>query len=217
MKRIIICAGGPLAELPDLQACSSDDTLFIGVDRGTVHLMDLGIIPSIAIGDFDSITTTQLELIKEVVKEVCVFNSEKDETDTELAITRALDLEPDEIILTGVTGGRLDHFQSVLHLLYRLQCENTGVLFSIRNASNELAFFRSGVHRIYKVDELPYISFFAFGGTVSGLTLTGFKYETVNAEVGLGITRFTSNELIAEVCTISFRQGICLMVRSSDS
>ena len=59
--------------------------------------------------------------------------------------------------------------------------------------------------------------FFHSVGTVTGLTLTGFKYETVDAVLKTGMTLFTSNELAAEVCTISFHEGICLMVRSSDS
>ncbi|MBD7983487.1 thiamine diphosphokinase [Sporosarcina sp. Sa2YVA2] len=217
MKRVVICAGGPKEELLDLHLYCSEESIFIGVDRGTLHLLDVGITPAIAVGDFDSISDEELQQVKRSVQEVIEFDSNKDETDTELAVTRAIDFKPENIILTGVTGGRLDHFQSVLHLLYSLQTENQGINFTIRNVSNELAFLRSGVHRISKLDELPYVSFFAFGGAVSKFTLTGFKYETVNAEIGMGMTKFTSNELVAEVCTISFRQGICLMVRSSDS
>ena len=73
------------------------------------------------------------------------------------------------------------------------------------------------IHQVTPDDRFQYISFFPFGGAVSGLTLTGFKYETVDAMLETGMTIFTSNELAEEVCTISFREGICLMVRSSDS
>lgn len=217
MKRIIICAGGPVEELSDLAAYESDESVFIGVDRGAIHLLEKGIVPAEAVGDFDSVSETEFRRIKESVERVDSFQSEKDETDTELAIARAIAYHPKEVILTGVTGGRLDHFESALHLLYRMQSEHKGISFLIRNATNELSLFYPGVHRVKRNAQLPYVSFFPFGSTVEGLTLTGFKYETVNAMMSIGMTKFTSNEPISEVCTISFRQGICLMVRSSDS
>ena len=217
MEKVIICAGGPVGELPDLAAYESDESIFIGVDRGAIHLLDKGIVPVEAVGDFDSVSEAEFSRIKESVERVDSFQSEKDETDTELAMARAIAYHPKEVILTGVTGGRLDHFESALHLLYRMQSEHKDVAFLIRNATNELSLFYPGVHRVKRNAQLPYVSFFPFGSIVEGLTLTGFKYETVNERMELGMTRFTSNEPITEVCTISFRQGICLMVRSSDS
>lgn len=217
MKRVVICAGGPVEELPDLLALKLEGTIFIGVDRGSLHLLERGIVPSEAVGDFDSVSESEFAMIQSAVDCVDAFNAEKDETDTELAVTRALSHEPDEIILVGVTGGRLDHFESALHLLYRLQIEYENVSFIVKNANNELSVLKSGTHLLNKIDGLPYVSFFPFGGEVEGISLTGFKYETVNARMEMGTTKFTSNEPIAEVCTISFRKGICLMVRSSDS
>ncbi|MDW0115778.1 thiamine diphosphokinase [Sporosarcina thermotolerans] len=217
MKRVVICAGGPVEELPDLLALKSEGTIFIGVDRGSLHLLERGIVPLEAVGDFDSVTKSEFEMIQSAVDRVDAFNAMKDETDTELAVTRALTHEPDEIILIGVTGGRIDHFESALQLLYRLQIEYEDVSFIVKNISNELYILKSGTHLVNKNEGLPYVSFFPFGSTVEGITLTGFKYETVNARMEMGMTKFTSNEPIEEVCTISFRKGICLMVRSSDS
>ena len=114
------------------------------------------------------------------------FQAEKDETDTELAMESALAYNPEQIILTGVTGGRLDHMESALHLLYRLQIEHPHTCISIRNSTNELSILRTGNHQLQPDEQLPYISFFPFGGDVDGLTLTGFKYETVDATVGNG-------------------------------
>ena len=73
------------------------------------------------------------------------FRSEKDETDTELAVERALSYDPEQVILTGVTGGRLDHMESALHLLYRLQIGTTRYIFSIRNTTNELSILTPGI------------------------------------------------------------------------
>ncbi len=217
MKVAVICAGGPKTELPDLTSFDGGETVFIGADRGAFHLLEKGIIPQEAVGDFDSVSKDEYEAIQHAVGLIGKFQSEKDETDTELAVIRALAYHPDEIILTGVTGGRLDHMESALHLMYRLQKENPDVFFSIRNRFNELSILLPGRYEIGCADSLPYISFFAFDGQVMGLTLVGFKYETVNATLTTGMTKFTSNELTSCMCTISFRDGICLMVRSADA
>jgi len=216
LKYVVICAGGPPEEIPDLSEFQ-EQGIFIGADRGALHLLEKGIVPIEAVGDFDSVSKAEYESIKKSVEIVEQFRAEKDETDTELAVHRALTYEPEQIILTGVTGGRLDHTESVLHLLYRLQIDYPNTLFSVRNQLNELSMLLPDTHIIDRDDRFPYISFFPFGGTIKGLTLTGFKYETVDATLETGTTRFTSNELVTCSCTISFIEGICLMVRSSDA
>ena len=217
MKYAVVCAGGPEHEVAELSGFNEDETVFIGADRGAVHLLDRGITPKEAVGDFDSISIEEYEKIKIAVKNISKFNAEKDETDTELAIERALTYKPEQVILTGVTGGRLDHSASALHLLYRLQIENPDISFSIINQTNEMSILLPTVHKLVQDNCYPFVSFFSFGRKVTGLTLTGFKYETINETLNLGMTKFTSNETASQICTISFDEGICLMVRSSDA
>ena len=215
MKYAVVCAGGP--EVAELTEFRKDETVFIGADRGTFYLLEKGITPEEAVGDFDSVSKEEYKVIRESVEVVDRFRSEKNETDTELAVDRALTYKPEHVILTGVTGGRLDHTEAALHLLYRLQMENPTIIFSIRNETNELSILLPAVHELTQKDRFPYVSFFPFGGRVTGLTLAGFKYETFNETLETGMTKFTSNETASRICTISFREGICLMVRSSDA
>ncbi|WP_399628243.1 thiamine diphosphokinase [Sporosarcina sp. SG10008] len=217
MKYAVVCAGGPDSEIADLTEFHYKDTVFIGADRGALHLLQRGIVPLEAVGDFDSVSKSEYDEIAAAVRIIGRFRSEKNETDTELAVDRALSYGPECVILTGVTGGRLDHMESALHLLYRLQIAHNDTSFSIRNGTNELFILTPGSYQVTSDDRFKYISFFSFNGVVSGLTLTGFKFEMVDATLETGMTLFTSNELAEEVCTISFHEGICLMVRSSDS
>ncbi|WP_172369731.1 thiamine diphosphokinase [Sporosarcina jiandibaonis] len=217
MKYAIVCAGGPKHELADLSGFHEKETVFIGADRGAIHLLEKGITPNEAVGDFDSVSIEEYEQIKKTIKNISEFNAEKDETDTELAIARALSYKPENVLLTGVTGGRLDHSASALHLLYRLQIEYPDISFSIINRTNEMTILLPTVHKLLHDQRYPFVSFFSFGLKVTDLTLTGFKYETFNETLELGMTKFTSNETASHICTISFRGGICLMVRSSDA
>lgn len=217
MRRVVVSAGGPVEEIGCLQQFQNEETIFIGADRGTLHLLSVGIVPVEAVGDFDSISSEEYEEIRSSVQNIDAYQAEKNETDLELAVDRALVYQPTEVILVGVTGGRLDHMLSALQLLYRLKKEHPAVSFKMRNDCNEITIFLPGEHIIIRDDGFQYISFFSFGEPVTALTLQGFKYETYEESLTMGMTKFTSNELLQKEGHISFREGICLMVRSSDA
>jgi len=145
-----------------------------------------------------------------------VFKKKKNETDTDLALLKAYTFAPQEIVLTGVTGGRLDHYEAAVRSIYRLQKEHPQIELKIINHTNMLQFLLPGTHTIYADDRYRYLSFFAHEEPIQGVTLRQVKYETTNEEISLGTSRFTSNEIIGTSGSISFSQGICLMIRSID-
>lgn len=217
MTTIIICAGGPEEEIIPLAPFVNEGVFFIGADRGTLRLLEEGISPNAAVGDFDSVTPEEMARIEETG---CLLEKrvpEKDETDTELALQLAYTWNPERIILTGVTGGRLDHMFSVLQLLIRqIDVPNAPQLI-IANQQNELVMLKAGTYEIERNPRFSYVSFFSVMETVRGLTLSGFKYDVMLQDIHLGDTRFTSNEVVSSSCTVSIKSGVCLMVRSSDS
>ena len=217
MKTIIICAGGPEEEVIPLALFLDKDTQFIGADRGTLQLIEAGIDPLAAVGDFDSVSEEEMKRIEATGCFIEKRPPEKDETDTELAMNLAYSQNPDKIILTGVTGGRLDHMFSAVQLLVRNAGQKPSTQLILANRQNELTLLQKGTHIFKKNDQFPYLSFFSMTESVRGLTLTGVKYEVFLEEIHLGDTRFTSNEFVEPSCTISLQAGICLMVRSSDS
>ena len=79
--------------------------------------------------------------LEQKVGNITKLQAEKDETDTDIAVIQALTYKPDQIILTGVTGGRLDHYEAVLHDMFRFQMSNPDVIFSIRNKQNLFDFY----------------------------------------------------------------------------
>lgn len=85
----------------------SDD--WIGVDYGALMLIDHNIRPIAAFGDFDSIDETEKLRIESVI-DIDLLPAEKNETDLEVAMQYAKDLEYNKVFIHGATGGRLDHF-----------------------------------------------------------------------------------------------------------
>ncbi|MEI4768619.1 thiamine diphosphokinase [Psychrobacillus sp. FJAT-51614] len=218
MKTVIVCSGGPVEEVVDFKQLpfSKEDTFFIGADRGALHLLTNGITPHEIIGDFDSLKEEEFHLLESMVQKVTILQAEKDETDTHIAILRALEYKPDNIILTAVTGGRLDHYEAVLHDMIRFQMKHPEIVFYIRNKQNIIRFLLPGTYEIKPDQHFKYISFFSYGETVKNISLRGFLYEVTKENISFGNSKFTSNEVSGRIGTISFTAGICLMIRSSD-
>lgn len=206
-----VCSGGPISEVV-LPTCDA----WIGVDRGALYLVESGIVPLDIVGDFDSVSAEEFERIHAVVPTALQLNAEKDETDTELAIERALALRPSRILVTGVTGGRLDHFEAAVRILVRYQLAHPKVEFTIVNKQNKISVLMPGVHALVQDNAYRYISFFAVDGAVEQVTLRGVKYETTGEMMERFSSRFTSNEIVASDASISFKRGICLVIRSHD-
>lgn len=216
--RIAIVASGPETELADLQSYNTEDTVFVGVDRGTLYLLERGITPKIAIGDFDSVTEEEWKVIESAVAQEHIqrFPAEKDETDLELAIVWAMKQEPESIVILGATGGRLDHFFGTISLLMNKDILASATKIELVDKQNCVSLYAPGTYTVFGDIGKKYFSFFAITNTVTNFTLKGFKYPLSNHTVQSGSTLYVSNELDQESGTFSFVSGILMVIRSSD-
>lgn len=190
-----------------------EDELIIGVDRGAYGLLAAGITPDIAIGDFDSVTR-EYQVIKDHVKEIVTYDSEKDYSDTELSIIYAVEQNPSKIVLMGVTGYRLDHFYSCLSLFkYGIK---HNINMEIVGENNHIKLLTPGKHIINKEINHKYISIFAFDKTVKNLNLNGFRYPLTNKTLEVHDNICLSNEIIQQQGEISFDEGNIILFHSSD-
>ncbi|ANX12240.1 thiamine diphosphokinase [Fictibacillus arsenicus] len=213
--KIRIVAGGPDHLIPELKNYdSSPGDLWVGVDRGTFILLQKGIKPAYAFGDFDSVSAAEKENILKSDIILNEYQSEKDHTDMELALEWAMDQKPKEILLFGATGGRLDHEMINIQQLYRTISSNVEV--KVVDLKNEISLKLPGKYTIEREDLYSYISFLAFQGEVKGITLKGFKYPLEKASLKMGSSLCISNELVNKNGTYSFDSGIILMVKSRD-
>jgi len=211
---IHIVAGGPTERIPKLSNWHEEDVIWVGVDKGVAYLLKHNIVPAKAFGDFDSITKQELIAIKAQLPDAEVHPSEKDETDTEIAVNWALEQNPELIRIFGGTGGRLDHFLGNIQLL--LKGLDRGALIEIHDVQNKLYAHREGTYTIVKDYLLPYVSFMPITPDVKGISLKGFKYPLEKKHIRFGDTLCISNELEVESGTFSFDEGILMVIRSRD-
>ncbi len=214
MTTIALVAGGPRESLANLTTYHSEKVIWVGIDRGSRYLLDLRLPLHFAFGDFDSISAKELENLRTKIPDLNTLPSEKDKTDTEIALDWAITQKPDQIYIFGATGGRLDHLLGNIHLL--IKSTSTQSKIDIIDQQNQITLYTPGTYTVKRKIEWNYISFVAISSDIYGLTLDGFKYPLKNCHIRLGSTLCISNELIGDVGTFSFEDGILLMIRSRD-
>lgn len=136
--RTIIVANSPVKSFHKIYQHQSNDYL-IGVDGGSISIINKNIQLDLAIGDFDS--TTELELIKQKAIKVLTYPIKKNETDLELAIINS---PSDDIYIYDNIGGRLDHEILAINLLYKYQNKNITIL----NETNKIVYLKEGKYNI---------------------------------------------------------------------
>lgn len=220
MKKVLIITGGRTDTdfVAEAYKEYSPDVVIVA-DRGVMAAKELDIIPDYIVGDFDSGDTTVVEYFKsqfEVYGKPMVrtFNPEKDETDTELAISLALILNPKEIVLLGATGTRLDHTMANIELLYRIT--ESGVRARIIDEYNVISIHDKEI--TLKRDKAfgEYFSLIPFTDSVKGLNIRGAKYEVENYILSSGSSLGVSNEFMKNIVKISFDSGILILFQTSD-
>lgn len=197
-----------------------EDAFLIAADRGLEAALSLGLKPSVVIGDFDSASKEAKNYARTLEEDdsvtVIYLNSEKDDTDTEAALSFALEnnKEPGDIYILGGTGSRVDHVLGNISILGLGHSFGKRVILLDENNRIELLF----EGRKLKKEEAfgKYVSLIPYGDEVKGLTLKGFKYPLKNKTLtgfnSLGI----SNEITSKEAVISFDSGVLIMVQSKD-
>lgn len=215
-NRILIVSGGSIEDAFVLDLFKKNEyKSVIACDSGMEFFWRNGICPDLILGDFDSADSSVVEAFKARTDvRLEQFPAQKDWTDTELAVRRALELSPDEIDLVGATGSRLDHVLGNLQLL-ALGLE-FGVPIFLLDAHNRVRLIDRPLIMVRSEQYGKFVSLIPHGGAVFGLTLKGMKYPldgaTLTPDVSLGI----SNEIVDEEAQIIFTTGRLFVFETKD-
>lgn len=187
----------------------------IAVDKGLEKLSKLNITPTHVVGDFDSISKEILEQYqnnKQIIFHK--YNPEKDNTDTDIAIQLAIQLQSSNIIILGALGKRMDHSLANIHILkYALDAK---IPCQIVDNYNRI-YLIGDKHTLYKNKTYgKYISLIPLTSRVEGITLKGFKYPLTNYSMPIGLSLGISNEIIEKVASIEIRKGVLIVIESKD-
>lgn len=208
---IAIVAGGTLDVVLLSEMRKAD--FVIGVDRGAWWLLQHGVVPDAAVGDFDSVTPEEFARIEKRVHAIVRHPPEKDETDLELAARYAADNHARKVKIYGALGSRFDHGHAGVHVLRMLASYN--IKGYIVDNFCKISIVVRRIERVEKDPRYAYVSVFPFGGDAI-ISLKGFKYPVTRRRFATGSTLGVSNEVLAEVGFISVHKGTALVVQSRD-
>lgn len=198
-KCFIFGAGEYFGSLPEIPP----DCFVIAADGGYSRLAAAGIEPGLIVGDFDSLGYVPAS------GNVLKFRSEKDKTDTELAIDEGLKRGCREFYIYGGTGGRLDHTLANIQCLARLsKLGLRGFLFGGGFAVTALTDGSIDFDKNHS----GYISVFAHGGSACGVDESGFKYRLTNATLSSDAPIGVSNEFTGTNGKVSVKRGTLIVV-----
>lgn len=200
MSGVILIAG--MAKKPYLKAGYD----VIGVDHGAFVCLQHGVNMSVAIGDFDSVSTEEYEKLSKNC-ELLKLAAHKNESDTEVAISYALKHGYDSIIVYGGLGGRLDHEMANINLMMH---RNLPII--LMDDHNRMQVLQEGSYQIKK--EYTYLSFLPIED--SCISEEGVAYPLDHQQLNKQDIYGISNEIIDTSATITIHNGKMLMIESND-
>lgn len=204
-KKRCVIIGGYLAEIDSRFVEQLQDSDFIiCADRGYEYALLHDVTPDLIIGDFDSGHKPELSNI-----ETLCLPTQKDDTDLHFAAREGIKRGFKDFILTGVTGGRLDHTIASLSTLKFLT--DNGASASVFDY-NTKAWLTTSKLEIERPDYSCYFSVFSFGNVARGVSIMGGRYVLNNADLNDAFPIGVSNEFNDKKAVISVSQGCCLVL-----
>ncbi|KAB0576437.1 thiamine diphosphokinase [Fusobacterium naviforme] len=227
-KKGIIIAGGSLTPafaekiLAEEERRGTGALCLAAADAGLEVLDAIGRIPSLLVGDLDSLRPELLDRYENRKElELLRHNPVKDASDLELCIEVMAARGVRELTVLGALGGRADHLLANIRLCYSAALQNISlVLLDPLNRIRCVVPGESGeaVLKIRQAEQWGrYIGLLPVGGSVEGLTLMGFRYplEHFTLSYETSPSRTISNELAEEEGIIRFqsreRSGLLVM------
>ncbi len=182
--------------------------LVIAADGGARHAAPLGLPLHQVVGDFDSLSAADADELEAAGVTIARFPTNKDATDTELALFAALDAGATEIALLCTWGGRSDHAIGTLALLAHPRCGAATVVVFDEQTRTQLV--RSGSELTLRGAVGRIISITPWGGDAT-VSATGVRWTLDSALLVSGSTRGISNVATATESIITVHDGAVLV------
>ena len=207
----IIFVGGTLQAGKAVDRAIADADLILAADSGALTALRYGCTPAIIVGDFDSLTLSEQELMK-LGSQIVRAEVEKNETDTELAIQVALDRGAERITLLGGIGGeRFDHAMANILLLAGFE----RVPIRIVDGPTTCWLVRGPGRTAIEGQPADLLSLFPLTGEALGVRTTDLYYPLSGETLYFGKPRGVSNVLISEHAEVALEDGLLLVIHTS--
>jgi thiamine pyrophosphokinase len=195
------------------------DPYVVAADGGARYAGALGLRIDLWVGDGDSLGEAGIAALETAGVPVERASVDKDESDTELAVTAALTRRPSAITILGALGGpRLDHAIANLALLAMPELRGVDVRLVGADARVRLlsAPAPDGSPERMELIGRPadLVALLPVGADATGVTTTGLQYPLLDEALLVGRSRGLSNRRTAETAIVTLRAGSLLIVET---
>ena len=209
MKAVVVAGGSPHPR--DVEQLADAD-LLIAADAGARWLDELGIRPHLLVGDLDSAGEELVERLAAAGVSIERHDTDKDASDTELALGRAVEAGADRIVVLGALGGeRLDHELANLLLLADAAWDGVPNLRIVRGGTT-LRVLHAGARLPLEGEPGDIVSLLPLSGDALGVTTTGLAYALDDEPLRFGRSRGLSNVVQHRGASVSLEKGVLWIV-----
>jgi thiamine pyrophosphokinase len=144
--------------------------------------------------------------------DVIRYPKDKDYTDTEICVYKALELGCMEICIIGGVGSRIDHSLGNIGLLHL--AAKKGARGYIVSKNSTIYLCKDFIRLAGKIGDT--ISIIPLSGNANGLKSWGLKFQLNNTDIEFGCPIGISNEMTDSKCCIEIANGEILVIRQNN-
>ena len=206
MKKCIVLANGkpPKKSIISFFQTRGYDKLFCA-DGGANSALNMNLIPDVIIGDLDSISSVALKKFEKQSKIIQL--KRQNDTDVEKCLKYAINKNFNEVMLTGVTGNRLDHTICNLGIVLKFLHQ---INISLVAEDSFLKPCKGNIELKSYIGEI--ISIYGFDKKTK-ITSKGLKYELKKVSLPFGIKESTSNVAKKNIVNLKIDHGVVFIIR----
>lgn len=208
MKVVVVASG----ELQAADAAWLDEAdLVIAADGGAAAIDAAGHRPDLLVGDLDSVPPVLVARLATSDVRIERHPTDKDASDTELAVAAAVRAGATEVVMLGARGGdRLDH--ELANLLLLADVTLAGVVVRIVDRGASVQAVRPGNPLGVGAPVGSLVSLLPIGAPAAGVTTRGLRWALTGATLELGSSRGLSNVVVSTPASVSLESGTLLVV-----
>ena len=185
------------------------DAFIIAADSGYEHAISSGHQPHLLVGDMDSISAAHLADARALGIEIDEHPSNKDLTDSEIAMTAALERGATAITIVAGGGDRFDH---VIGLLHSLASFSPRAFTTVFIGSARITFASPGDVCTINTIVNDTVSLIPLGGDVV-VSTTGLQWNLTNETLHAFASRGVSNRTTHATITIRTTAGVLAIIQ----